>query len=134
MGAWADRRSWFGSAALTPSFVGAFGCLFEAVGFAVDCDDLGMVDKAIDQGGDAGCGGEDLAPFGEWAIGRATSASSSSDLRSAPARGATPSTRPGRARRSGFYPRSRAGSDDRADDADRIRKVSIHAPAPGATA
>ena len=50
-GTWAVRRSWFGSAALTPSFFGAFGCLFEAVGFAVDCDDLGVVDKTIDQGG-----------------------------------------------------------------------------------
>jgi hypothetical protein len=50
------------------------GCLFEAVGFAVDCDDLGVVDKAIDQGGDAGRGGKDLAPFGEWAIGRDQSA------------------------------------------------------------
>src|SRR5215831_5766406 len=50
------------------------GCFFEAVGFAVDCDDLGVVDKAIDQGGDAGRGGEDLAPFGEWAIGRDQSA------------------------------------------------------------
>src|ERR1700730_9100014 len=68
-GARAVRRSWFGSAALTPSFVGAFGCLFEAIGFAVDCDDLGVVDKAIDQGSDAGCGGEDLARFGERAIG-----------------------------------------------------------------
>jgi hypothetical protein len=29
-----------------------------------------VVDKTIDQGGDAGRGGEDLAPFGEWAIGR----------------------------------------------------------------
>jgi len=54
---------------LTPSFLGAFGCLFEAVGFAVDCDDLGVVDEAIDEGGDAGCGGEDIAPFGEWTIG-----------------------------------------------------------------
>jgi hypothetical protein len=54
---------------LTPSFVGAFGCLFEAIGFAVNCDDLGVVDKAIDQGSDAGCGGEDLSPFGERAIG-----------------------------------------------------------------
>ena len=50
---------------MTPSFFGAFGCFFEAVGFAVDCDDLGVVDKAIDQGGDAGRGGKDLAPFGE---------------------------------------------------------------------
>jgi hypothetical protein len=46
------------------------GCLLEAVGLAVDRDDLGVMDEAIDQGGDAGRGGEDLAPFGERAIGR----------------------------------------------------------------
>ena len=55
---------------MTSSLLGAFGCLFEAVGLAIDCDDLGMMDEAIDEGGDAGCRGEDLAPFGEWAIGR----------------------------------------------------------------
>ena len=55
---------------MTPSFFGAFGCLFEAVGVAVDCDDLGVVDKTIDQGGDAGRGGKDVAPFGERTIGR----------------------------------------------------------------
>jgi len=54
---------------VAPSFRGAFGCSFESVGFAVDCDDFGVVDKTIDQGGDAGRGGEDLAPFGERAIG-----------------------------------------------------------------
>jgi hypothetical protein len=32
-------------APLAPSFRGAFGCFFEAVGFAVDCDDLGVVDS-----------------------------------------------------------------------------------------
>src|SRR5271163_5198183 len=42
-----------------------FGCLLEAVGFALDCDDLGVMDEATDQGGDAGRGGEDLAPCGE---------------------------------------------------------------------
>jgi len=53
---------------LTSAFLGAFGCLLEAVGFAIDCDDLGVMDEAIDQGGDAGRGGEDLAPFGERTI------------------------------------------------------------------
>ena len=54
---------------MTSAFFGAFGSLFEAVGFAIDCDDLGVMDEAINQGGDAGCGGEDLTPFSEWAIG-----------------------------------------------------------------
>jgi hypothetical protein len=40
-----------------PPFFGTFGCLFETVGLAVDCDDLGVMDEAIDQGGDAGRGG-----------------------------------------------------------------------------
>ena len=65
---------WLGTAALTSPFFGAFGSLFEAVGFAIDCDDLGVMDEAIDQGSDAGRGGKDLAPFGEWAIGRHQSA------------------------------------------------------------
>jgi hypothetical protein len=37
---------------LTPSFLGAFGCFFEAVGFAVDCDDLGVVDKGTSNNDD----------------------------------------------------------------------------------
>jgi hypothetical protein len=47
-----------------------FGCLVEATGRAADCGDLGVMDEEIDQRGDAGRGGEDLALFGERAIGR----------------------------------------------------------------
>jgi hypothetical protein len=46
----------------------AFLGLLEAVGLALDSDDLGVVDEAVDQGDDAGGIGEDLAPFGEGAI------------------------------------------------------------------
>ena len=53
---------------MTSAFLGTFGCFFETVGLTVDCDDLGVMDEAIDQGGDAGRGGEDLAPFGERTI------------------------------------------------------------------
>ena len=41
----------------------------EAVAFALDGEDLGVVDEAIDQGDDAGGVGEDLAPFCERAVG-----------------------------------------------------------------
>src|SRR4051812_50070825 len=62
-------RSWLGAAALAGALLGAFARLLEAVGIPVDGDDLGVVDEAIDQRDDA-CGvGEDLAPFGERAVG-----------------------------------------------------------------
>ena len=44
-------------------------CFFEAVGLAVDGQDLGVVDEAVDQRDDAGSVGEDLAPLGERAVG-----------------------------------------------------------------
>ena len=47
----------------------AFLGLLEAVGVALDRDDLGVVEQAIDEGDDAGGAGEDLAPFGEGAVG-----------------------------------------------------------------
>ena len=43
--------------------------LLEAVGLAVDGDDLGIVHQAIDQRDDAGGVGEHLAPLGEWPVG-----------------------------------------------------------------
>ncbi len=51
------------------ALLGAFLGLLEAVGFALDGDDLGVVDEAVDQGDDAGGVGEDLVPFGEGAVG-----------------------------------------------------------------
>jgi hypothetical protein len=41
----------------------------EAVGFAFDGEDLGIVDEAVDQGDDAGGVGEDLVPFCERPVG-----------------------------------------------------------------
>ncbi len=54
---------------LAPFFRLLFGFL-EAVGLALDGDDFGVVDEAIDQGDDAGGVGEDLVPFGERFVGR----------------------------------------------------------------
>ena len=51
------------------ALLGALGGLFEAIGLAVDGDDLGIVDEAVDHGDDAGGVGEDLVPVGEVAIG-----------------------------------------------------------------
>ena len=51
--------------ALSRTFLG----LLEAVGVALDGDDLGVVEQAVDEGNDAGGTGEDLAPFGEGAVG-----------------------------------------------------------------
>ena len=45
-----------------------FGFL-EAIGFAVEGDDLAVVDQAIDEGYDAGGVGEHLVPFGEGPVG-----------------------------------------------------------------
>src|ERR1700742_2100742 len=41
----------------------------ESVGFAVDLYDLGMVDKAIDEGDHTGGAGEDFVPLGEGFVG-----------------------------------------------------------------
>lgn len=43
--------------------------LLEAVGLALDLDDLGAVTEAIDEGDDAGGAGEDAAPVAEGAVG-----------------------------------------------------------------
>jgi hypothetical protein len=48
--------------------LGAFGGFLLAVGLAVDLDDLGAVDDAIDQGADARRTGEDLRPLGEGLV------------------------------------------------------------------
>src|ERR1700674_4548275 len=40
-----------------------------SIGFALDGEDLGVVDQAIDQGDDAGGVWKDLAPFGEGPVG-----------------------------------------------------------------
>src|SRR6516225_4629806 len=48
---------------------GSFTSLLEAIGFALDGDDLSVVDQAIDKGNDARGIGKYLAPFGEWPIG-----------------------------------------------------------------
>lgn len=65
--------SWFGPPALTTlmgTLVGAFLGLLEAVGFALNGDDLGVVDQTIDHGDDTGGVGKDLPPFREGAVGR----------------------------------------------------------------
>ncbi len=55
--------SWSASAALAgPLFVALAGFL-DAVGFAFDGDDLGIVGQAVDQRDDAGGVGEHLFPF-----------------------------------------------------------------------
>ena len=61
--------SWLGFAALARALLGAFAGLLEAIGLAVDGDDLGVVDEAVDQRNDAGGVGEHLAPFGKGAVG-----------------------------------------------------------------
>ena len=51
------------------ALLGAFLRLLEAIGFALDGEDLGVVDQAIDHGDDAGGVWKDLAPFGEGPVG-----------------------------------------------------------------
>ena len=53
------------AAALCAALLLALFGLLAAVGIAVDGDDLGVVDEAVDQGDDAGGVGEGLAPLGE---------------------------------------------------------------------
>jgi hypothetical protein len=48
--------------------LGAVVGFLETIGFAVDSDDLGIVDKTVDQRDHAGGVWEDLAPFGKWAV------------------------------------------------------------------
>jgi hypothetical protein len=47
---------------LACALLGSFLSLLEAIGFALDGEDLGVVDQAIDQGDDAGAVWKDLAP------------------------------------------------------------------------
>jgi hypothetical protein len=54
---------------LARTLAGSFLGLLEAIGFAIDGEDLGVVDQAIDQGDDAGGVWKDLAPFGEGPVG-----------------------------------------------------------------
>ena len=57
------------AAALGAAYLLAFLGLLAAIGIAVDGDDLGVVDEAVDQGDDAGGVGEGLAPLGERPVG-----------------------------------------------------------------
>ena len=57
------------AAALGAACLLAFLGLLAAPGIAVDGDDLGVVDEAVDQGDDAGGVGEGLAPLGERSVG-----------------------------------------------------------------
>ena len=56
-------------AALGAALLLAFLGFLAAPGLAVDGDDLGVVDEAVDQGDDAGGVGEGLAPLGEGPVG-----------------------------------------------------------------
>ena len=60
----------FTGGALFATLLSAFLSLLKAIGLALDGDDLGVMDEAIDQGDDTGGAGEDLVPFGERFIGR----------------------------------------------------------------
>ena len=53
------------AAALGVALLLAFLGFLAAPGLAVDGDDLGVVDEAVDQGDDAGGVGEGFAPLGE---------------------------------------------------------------------
>jgi hypothetical protein len=53
---------------LACALLGSFLSLLEAIEFALDGEDLGVVEQAIDQGDDAGGVWKDLAPFGEWPV------------------------------------------------------------------
>jgi len=50
------------------ALLGAFLRLLEAIGFALNGQDFGVVDEAVDQGDNAGSIGEDLVPFCERPI------------------------------------------------------------------
>jgi hypothetical protein len=54
---------------LAGALLGSFAGLLEAIGFALDGEDLGVVDQAIDQRDDAGGVWKDLAQFGERPVG-----------------------------------------------------------------
>lgn len=58
----------FDAATLAGTLFGAFPRFLESVGLALDGDDLGVVDQAIDQRHDAGGVGKHLAPFRKRAL------------------------------------------------------------------
>ena len=60
--------SWTSPLLLRGALLGALLRLTGAIRFAVDGEDLGVVDDAVDQGDHAGGIGEDLGPFGERAV------------------------------------------------------------------
>ena len=51
------------------ALLGSLLGFLEAVGVAVDGEDFGVVDEAVDQGDDAGGVGKDFTPLGERSIG-----------------------------------------------------------------
>ena len=55
--------------ALAFALLGALAGFLEAIGFALDGDDLGVVDQPIDQGDDSGGVGKDLVPLAERSVG-----------------------------------------------------------------
>jgi len=61
--------------ARTVHVIASVGCLgavvgfLEAIGFAIDGDNLGVVDKTIDQRDHTSGVGEYLTPFSEWSVG-----------------------------------------------------------------
>ena len=48
---------------------GAFSGFLESIAIPVDADELGAVNESVDEGDDAGSGGEDLGPLGEGLVG-----------------------------------------------------------------
>ena len=56
------------------AFAGAFFCplvrFFGAIRFAIDVNNVGVMNDAINHGDDTGGAGEDLAPFGEGTVRR----------------------------------------------------------------
>ena len=59
---------WVGSCEILP-WIGAFLGLLETIAVALDFDDFGAVDEAVDEGDDAGGVREYLAPLGEGLVG-----------------------------------------------------------------
>jgi hypothetical protein len=51
------------------ALLGTLAGLFVAIGFALEGDDLGVMDKTVDEGDDTGGVGKDLGPLRERAVG-----------------------------------------------------------------
>ena len=66
---WGAGELGLGLGALAFALLGALAGFLEAIGFALDGDDLGVVDQPIDQGDDTGGVGEDLVPLAERSVG-----------------------------------------------------------------